>query len=60
MFEVGQRVKIHGDVTDFTDHLDGMTGTVVKAGSEDCRVMVDDINNFGIGWMIWNRNLTHV
>lgn len=52
-FRVGQFVKIIGDVSDATDHLDGMIGKIIEVFENDCYVDVD--NGY---WYIWNYNMT--
>ena len=52
-FKVGDKVRITGDYTDATDHLDGKIGTVVRVRDNDIEVTVDD-NKFP--WLIWNCN----
>ena len=62
-FKVGQRVKVRGDVMDCTDHLDGLIGTIVIPGKDDCRV---EFSRADVGersptdWWIWNYNITPV
>lgn len=57
MFKVGDKVRITGDGSDSTDHLDGEIGTIVAVGNNDCLVSVpyDDLC-----WWIWNYNMTPV
>jgi hypothetical protein len=52
MFKVGDRVRIKGDASDYTDHLDGMIGTIAYVCIDDCYV---DVNNGR--WIIWNYNM---
>lgn len=54
---VGDKVRIHGDQSDFTDHLDGKTGVVLSVRERDCVVKV---GNSPYPWSIWKYNLTHV
>lgn len=51
--EVGKRVKIIGDSSDYTSDLHGCIGTILEIGYEDCYVEVD---GQGI-WWIWNYNM---
>lgn len=55
MFYVGQRIKIIGDIFDFTDSLDGRIGTILTVRTLDCVVKVD--NDECPCWMIWNYNI---
>lgn len=59
-FNVGDRVIIKGDSSDFTDALDGRMGTVVQVRSGDCLVMVDDDIMPMIPWCVWKYNLSKV
>lgn len=52
-FKVGDCVRIRGDYSDYTDHLDGCLGTIVRVNLDDCLVQVDNV-----GWLIWKENLT--
>ena len=54
-FKVGDKVLISGDASDFTDHLDGLIGTVLDVYDDDCYVLVDARH-----WFIWNYNMTLV
>lgn len=56
-FKVGDKVRIHGDKSDYTEELDGLIGTIIRAYNKDCVVMVADFDNPFGGWMIWNRNM---
>lgn len=53
-FRVGDKVRIKGDKEDYTDHLDGMTGTVVGVNEDDCFVTV---GNKPFPYIIWNYNM---
>ena len=54
-FKVGQKVRIKGDPSDSTDHLDGKIGFIERVGERDCRVYVPcDDNGY---WYIWNYNM---
>ena len=60
MFEVNQRVKIKGDYSDFTEHLDNRIGTIVQVNEKDCWVVMDfDFYTNPSGYLIWNRNIIH-
>jgi len=59
-FKVGHRVKIIGDASDYSDHLDGMLGTIVEVNKRDCRVKVDDDEYGFLPWLIWNYNMIPV
>lgn len=60
-FNVGDRVRIRGDASDFTEHLDGVTGTVVAIPSSiepvDYIVAVDRTVPGLDTWRIWEYNL---
>lgn len=60
MFRIGDKVLIHGDYGDFTDHLDGLVGEVVRVGWDDCEVVVDHPDYPDTTWMIWNINMTPI
>lgn len=53
--EIGMKVKIKGDVNDFTDHLDGKIGKVLDVNGDDIGVECE--NDF---WWIWKRNILEV
>lgn len=53
-FKVGQKVRIHGDREDFTGHLDGEIGFIVKVREKDCLV---DVPVSRLTWFIWNHNM---
>ena len=59
-FYVGQKVRITGDYNDYTDHLHGYVGTVVKVREDDCIVNVPAYETENEGWYCWNYNLTPV
>lgn len=59
-FNIGDRVRIRGDYTDFTDHMDGELGTVIGVMKDDCKVVVDNYSNICGYWLIWKENMTHV
>ena len=56
-FKVGDRVKIKGDITDFTDEFDGKIGIIKKVQPRDCYV---EIPGEDYTWAIWNWNMTPV
>lgn len=57
-FKVGMKVRIKGDPSDYTDHLEGEIGTIVCVMNSDCRVTID--SNPDREWYIWNYNMTPV
>jgi len=57
-FNVGDRVIIRGDYSDYTDHLDGCVGIIEKIGYGDCKVFVEGITSGSKRWWIWKENLT--
>lgn len=54
---VGDKVRIHGDQSDYTDHLHGKIGEVLQVREKDCVVKV---GKSPYPWAIWKYNLTHV
>ena len=59
-FYVGQKVRITGDASDYTDHLHGLIGTIKNVSHNDCLVEVDEDDGVVLDWMIWNYNMTPV
>lgn len=59
-FKVGMKVRIKGDKSDETDHLDNEVGVILEVREKDCKVEVDAIPNVFGGWLVWNYNLTPV
>jgi hypothetical protein len=52
-FKIGDMVRITGDWTDDTDHLDGKIGEVVNVNRTDIEVKV---KGEPLTWLIWNHN----
>ena len=52
-FKVGDKVRITGDCSDFTDHLHGCIGVITEVRERDCLVEESD----GTDWYIWNYNM---
>ena len=67
-FDVGDKVRIRGDETDFTDHMDGKIGTVIErmedsdfpSGAIDYKVFVPGVPSVRGWWFIWERNMEKV
>lgn len=58
-FKIGQKVKIIGDVSDFTEELDGHIGVITDVRYADMTVdIIDrpDANEWNCGWEIWKNN----
>ena len=53
--EIGMKVRIKGDVDDFTDHLDSKIGIIVDINAYDVSVECE-----GDSWWIWKRNILEV
>lgn len=60
MFRVGDRVRITGDYSDFTNHIDGLIGEVTDVRKNDCIVTVVTEDGYDTHWLIWNYNMTLV
>ena len=50
---MGDRVRIRGEQSDFTDHLDGQIGIVIAPKENDCLVKVEGHKPL----LIWNYNM---
>lgn len=63
-FKAGDRVRVRGDRSDFTEHLDGKVGTVLRPCSveQGCQDYYVDIGQNGKHdtWRIWEHNMTLV
>lgn len=59
-FKVGMKVRIKGDKSDCTDHLDNEIGVIIEVHEDDCLVKVDAIPSMFGGWGVWNYNMTPV
>lgn len=63
-FKVGQKVKIIGDISDFTEELDGHIGVITDVRHADMTVdiidrpdMPDELN---CSWEIWKNNAVSI
>ena len=56
-FRVGDIVRVKGDFSDGTDHLDGLIGVVTMVHERECTVDFNIPN--GEGRLIWKWNMTH-
>lgn len=52
-FKRGDKVRIRGEQSDFTDHLDGQIGTVIAVTPDECLVKVEGYKPY----IIWNYNM---
>lgn len=59
-FKIGQKVKIIGDTTDFTEELDGHIGIIKEIRDSDITVDIIDRSTMPVelnyDWMIWKIN----
>lgn len=54
-FKIGQKVRITGDESDFTENLDGKIGFIAEVREDYCLVYVPcDDHRY---WLIWNYNM---
>lgn len=58
-YKVGQKVKIRGDRTDYTDHLGGNIGTIIGVDENDVRVIFDSTVSL-YDWYIWKSNIVEI
>lgn len=55
--EVGDRIRVRGDSSDFTEFLDGAVGTVKIVESDEVVAVFDGVPH---EWLIWKYNIMEV